>query len=77
MPAFLISELKTAFLIGFQIFLPFLMVDLLVASVVVAMGLSTLSPTVISFPFKLLLFVLLDGWRLVVELLMASFGTLG
>lgn len=77
MPAFLISELKTAFLIGFQIFLPFLMVDLLVASVVVAMGLSTLSPTVISFPFKLLLFVLLDGWRLVVELLLASFGTIG
>ncbi|MFN9789425.1 MAG: hypothetical protein ACK54R_06795, partial [Pirellulaceae bacterium] len=77
MPAFLISELKTAFLIGFQIFLPFLMVDLLVASVIVAMGLSTLSPTVISFPFKLLLFVLLDGWRLVVELLLASFGTIG
>lgn len=77
MPAFLISELKTAFLIGFQIFLPFLMVDLLVASLVVAMGLSTLSPTVISFPFKLLLFVLLDGWRLVVELLLASFGSIG
>lgn len=77
LPAFILSELKTAFLMGFQIYLPFLIVDLVVASVTISMGMLMLPPAVISLPFKLLLFVLVDGWRLVVEMLMNSFGTLG
>ncbi|TWT83135.1 Flagellar biosynthetic protein FliP precursor [Planctomycetes bacterium CA13] len=77
LPAFILSELKTAFLMGFQIYLPFLIVDLVVASVTISMGMLMLPPAVISMPFKLLLFVLVDGWRLVVEMLMNSFGTLG
>ena len=76
LPAFILSELKTAFLMGFQIFLPFLIVDLVVASVTISMGMLMLPPAVISLPFKLLLFVLVDGWRLVVEMLMNSFGTI-
>jgi flagellar biosynthesis protein FliP len=76
LPAFILSELKTAFLMGFQIYLPFLVVDLVVASVTISMGMLMLPPAVISLPFKLLLFVLVDGWRLVVEMLMNSFGTL-
>ncbi len=77
LPAYILSELKTAFLMGFQIYLPFLIVDLVVASVTISMGMLMLPPQVISLPFKLLLFVLVDGWRLVVQMLMDSFGTLG
>lgn len=77
LPAFILSELKVAFLMGFQIYLPFLIVDLVVASVTISMGMLMLPPAVVSLPFKLLLFVLVDGWRLVVEMLMNSFGTLG
>ena len=73
LPAFILSELKIAFLMGFQIYLPFLIVDLVVASVTISMGMLMLPPQVISLPFKLLLFVLVDGWRLVVEMLMSSF----
>ena len=77
LPAYILSELKTAFLMGFQIYLPFLIVDLVVASVTISMGMLMLPPQVISLPFKLLLFVLVDGWRLVVQMLMDSFGTMG
>jgi flagellar biosynthetic protein FliP len=77
LPAYILSELKTAFLMGFQIYLPFLIVDLVVASVTISMGMLMLPPQVISLPFKLLLFVLVDGWRLVVQMLMDSFGTIG
>jgi flagellar biosynthetic protein FliP len=73
LPAFLLSELKTAFLIGFKIFLPFIILDLVVASVTTAMGMMMLPPALISLPFKLLLFVLVDGWHLVVEMLLQSF----
>ena len=76
LPAYILSELKIAFLMGFQIYLPFLIVDLVVASVTISMGMLMLPPAVISLPFKLLLFVLVDGWRLVVTMLMGSFGTL-
>ncbi|BBL77011.1 flagellar type III secretion system pore protein FliP [Methylomagnum ishizawai] len=72
-PAFMISELKTAFQIGFLLFLPFLIIDLVVATVLMSMGMMMLSPMVISLPFKLMLFVLVDGWSLVVETLAASF----
>ncbi|MFM7926584.1 MAG: flagellar biosynthetic protein FliP, partial [Pirellula sp.] len=72
---YMLSELKTAFLMGFQIYLPFLVLDLVIASVIASMGLSQLSPATISVPFKLLLFVLVDGWRLVVQMLLDSFGT--
>jgi flagellar biosynthesis protein FliP len=74
LPAFLLSELKTAFLIGFQIYLPFLIVDLVVSSVTVSMGMMMLPPMMISLPFKLLLFVLVDGWNLVVGMLLQSFA---
>jgi len=77
LPAFILSELKVAFLMGFRIYLPFLIVDLVVASVTISMGMLMLPPAVISLPFKLLLFVLVDGWHLVVEMLMGSFGTVG
>ena len=73
LPAFMLSELKTAFLIGFQIYLPFLILDIVVASVTISMGMMMLPPVLISLPFKLLLFVLVDGWHLVVEMLMNSF----
>ena len=73
-PAFVVSELKTAFLIGFRIFLPFVVIDMLVASVLLSMGMLMLPPALISLPFKLLLFVLADGWHLVVGTLMGSFG---
>lgn len=73
LPAFMLSELKTAFLIGFQIFLPFLILDLVVASVTVSMGMLMVPPALISLPLKLLLFVLVDGWQLVVGMLMESF----
>lgn len=75
LPAYMLSELKTAFLMGFKIYLPFLILDIVIASVTVSMGMMMLPPAMISMPFKLLLFVLVDGWRLVVEMLLASFGT--
>jgi len=74
LPAFVLSELKTAFLIGFQIYLPFVIVDLVVSSVTMSMGMVMLPPTMISLPMKLLLFVLVDGWNLVVGMLLASFA---
>ena len=77
LPAYMLSELKTAFLMGFQIFLPFLLIDLVVASVTISMGMMMLPPAMISLPFKLLLFVLIDGWHLVVSMLLQSFGTYG
>ncbi len=76
LPAFMLSELKTAFLIGFQIYLPFVILDIVVASVTISMGMLMLPPVLISLPFKLLLFVLVDGWRLVVEMLLESFQVL-
>lgn len=72
-PAFLLSELKTAFQIGFVIFLPFLLLDLVVASILMSMGMLMVPPTIISLPFKVLLFVLIDGWALVVRALLGSF----
>ena len=74
LPAFVTSELKTAFQIGFMIFLPFLVIDLVVASVLMALGMMMLSPTLISLPFKLLLFVLVDGWALTMGSLAGSFA---
>ena len=74
----MLSELKTAFVIGFQIFLPFLVIDMVVSIVLTSMGMMMLPPTLISLPFKLLLFVLIDGWTLTVNMLLksvdASFG---
>ncbi len=72
LPAYVLSELRTAFLIGFQIYLPFLVIDLVTSSVLAAVGLQLLSPGVVALPFKLLLFVLVDGWHLTVELLLRS-----
>ncbi len=72
-PAFLLSELKTAFQIGFVIFLPFLLLDLVVASVLMSMGMIMVPPTIISLPLKILMFVLIDGWALVVRALLGSF----
>lgn len=74
MPAFLTSELKTAFQIGFLLYLPFLIIDLVVASVLMSMGMMMLSPLVISLPFKIMLFVLVNGWTLVLGTLATSFG---
>ena len=73
-PAFVTSELKTAFQIGFMIFIPFLVIDLVVASVLMAMGMMMLSPLIISLPFKIMLFVLVDGWALVIGTLASSFA---
>lgn len=73
-PAYLISELKTAFIMGFCIYLPFLLVDLVIASVLTSLGMITLPPVVISAPFKILLFLLADGWHLLVVALGGSFG---
>ncbi len=73
LPAYMLSELKTAFLIGFQVYLPFVILDIVVASITISMGMLMLPPVLISLPFKLLLFVLVDGWRLVVEMLLDSF----
>jgi flagellar biosynthesis protein FliP len=77
LPAYMLSELKIAFMMGFQIYLPFLILDIVIASVTISMGMMMLPPAMISMPFKLLLFVLLDGWRLVVQMLLDSFGTYG
>ncbi|CCN48748.1 flagellar biosynthesis protein FliP [Vibrio nigripulchritudo MADA3029] len=73
-PAFITSELKTAFQIGFMLFLPFLVIDLVVASVLMAMGMMMLSPMIVSLPFKLMLFVLVDGWNLILSTLAGSFA---
>ncbi len=75
MPAFATSELKTAFQIGFLLFIPFLIIDLVVASVLMSMGMMMLSPLIISLPFKIMLFVLVDGWALVLGTLASSFYT--
>ncbi len=72
-PAFMISELKTAFEIGFMLYLPFLIIDLVIASVLMSMGMLMLPPAMISLPFKILLFVLVDGWNLVIRSLVAGF----
>lgn len=73
-PAFVTSELKTAFQIGFMLFIPFLVIDLVVASVLMAMGMMMLSPIIISLPFKIMLFVLVDGWALIIGTLASSFA---
>ena len=73
-PAFLTSELKTAFQIGFMLFIPFLIIDMVVASVLMAMGMMMLSPVIISLPFKIMLFVLVDGWAMIIGTLAASYG---
>ena len=73
-PAFMISELKRAFEIGFLLFIPFLIIDMVVASVLMSMGMMMLPPVMISLPFKLIFFVLVDGWYLVVGSLIQSFG---
>jgi flagellar biosynthesis protein FliP len=72
-PAFMISELKTAFVMGFRIYLPFLVIDMVIAAILISMGMMMLPPVLISLPFKLLLFVLADGWHLVVQTLLYSF----
>ncbi|MBY0452418.1 MAG: flagellar type III secretion system pore protein FliP [Bdellovibrionaceae bacterium] len=73
-PAFIVSELKTSFMIGFMIFLPFLIIDILAASVLMAMGMMMVPPIVISLPFKIMLFVLVDGWTLLIGSMVKSFG---
>jgi flagellar biosynthetic protein FliP len=77
LPAYMLSELKTSFLIGFQIYLPFLVLDIVIASVTISMGMLMLPPVLISLPFKLLLFVLVDGWHLVIGMLLDSFQPFG
>ena len=72
-PAFMLSELKTAFLLGFRVYLPFVIIDMVISSVLVSMGMMMLPPVLISLPFKLLLFVLVDGWHLITASLMGSF----
>ena len=73
-PAFVLSEIKTAFIIGFLIFIPFLVIDIVVSSSLMSMGMMMLPPVLISLPFKLLLFVMVDGWALIVRALLASYG---
>ena len=73
-PAFVISELHTAFKMGFSLFLPFLVIDLLVSSVLMSLGMMMMPPAVVALPFKLLLFVLVDGWQLVIKSLVESFN---
>lgn len=72
-PAFMLSELKTSFIMGFRIYLPFLVIDMVIATILISMGMMMLPPVLISLPFKILLFVLADGWRLIVETLLYSF----
>ena len=74
-PAYVTSELKTAFQIGFVVFIPFLIIDMVVASVLMSMGMMMVSPAVISLPFKIMLFVLADGWNLLIGSLVQSFYT--
>jgi flagellar biosynthetic protein FliP len=73
-PSFIISELKTAFQIGFLLYVPFLIIDIVVASVLLSMGMMMLPPIMVSLPFKLMLFVLVDGWHLIVGSLVKSFA---
>jgi flagellar biosynthetic protein FliP len=75
-PAYVTSELKTAFQIGFIIFIPFIIIDMVVASVLMSMGMMMMSPVIVSLPFKLMLFVLVDGWNLILGTLVSSFGQL-
>ena len=77
LPAFMLSELKTAFIIGFQVYLPFLVIDMVVSSVLMSMGMMMLPPVLISLPFKLLLFVMIDGWYLTVGMLLESVRPFG
>ncbi len=77
MPAFLISELKTAFQIGFLVYIPFLIIDMVVSAILMAMGMMMLPPTVVSLPLKLVLFVLVDGWSLLIDSLVKSFAMYG
>ena len=72
-PSFIISELRTAFIIGFMIYIPFIVIDMVVSSVLMSMGMMMLPPTTISMPFKVLLFVLADGWNLVIKELVRTF----
>ena len=72
-PAFILSELRTAFVIGFLIYVPFIVIDMVVASVLMSMGMMMLPPTTISLPFKILLFILVDGWNLVIGGLVKTF----
>jgi flagellar biosynthetic protein FliP len=72
-PAYIVSELRTAFIIGFLIYIPFIVIDMVVASVLMSMGMMMLPPTTISMPFKILLFVLADGWNLVIVNLVKTF----
>ena len=72
-PAFITSELKRAFVIGFLLFLPFMVIDMIVASTLMSMGMVMLPPSMISLPFKLMLFVVVDGWSLIMEMLITSF----
>ena len=74
-PAFMVSELRRAFEIGFLVFVPFLIIDMVVASVLMSMGMMMLPPVVVALPFKIIFFVLVDGWSLVVASLVRSFGT--
>lgn len=74
-PAFVTSELKTAFQIGFIVFIPFLIIDMIVASVLMSMGMMMMSPVIVSLPFKIMLFVLVDGWNLLIGSLVLSFGS--
>ena len=74
-PAFVTSELKTDFQIGFIVFIPFLIIDMVVASILMSMGMMMVSPVMVSLPFKLMLFVLADGWNLLIGSLVASFAT--
>jgi flagellar biosynthetic protein FliP len=73
-PAFMLSELKTAFVMGFRIYLPFLVIDMVIATILLSMGMMMLPPVLISLPFKILLFVLADGWHLVIETILESFA---
>jgi flagellar biosynthetic protein FliP len=73
-PGFMLSELKTAFLMGFKIYLPFLIIDIVISTILISMGMMMLPPVMISLPFKLLLFVLVDGWHLITQGLMGSFA---
>ncbi|HKT29987.1 MAG TPA: flagellar biosynthetic protein FliP, partial [Dyella sp.] len=75
MPAFVTSELKTAFQMGFLLFIPFLVIDIVVASVLMSMGMAMVSPSIISLPFKIMLFVMVDGWSLLMGTLAGSFYT--
>lgn len=76
-PSFIMSELRTAFMMGFLLFLPFLIIDMVVAAVLMSMGMMMLPPVMVSTPFKLLLFILIDGWRLIIQQIVTGFHTIG